>query len=96
MGQPKRGIGRAGSPRGGSGGERAIALDPEKNLAWNNKGDMLKNLGRYDEALAALDRALALDAAVADTWKNRAECLDALGCPAEAAEARAKMAALQE
>ncbi|WP_096626097.1 tetratricopeptide repeat protein [Calothrix sp. NIES-3974] len=29
-------------------------------LAWNNQGDVLFNLGRYQESLASFDRALAI------------------------------------
>jgi tetratricopeptide (TPR) repeat protein len=38
---------------------RALELDPENILALSNRGQVLAEMGRDEEALAALDRALA-------------------------------------
>ena len=41
--------------------DKAIELDPEDAYAWNNKGNTLNDLGRYEEALTCLDKAIELD-----------------------------------
>ena len=43
--------------------DRAIALRPDYADAHNNRGQVLRELMRYDEALASYDRALAIAAA---------------------------------
>jgi tetratricopeptide (TPR) repeat protein len=40
--------------------ERIVALDPRNWEAWNNRGIVLDQFERYDEALKSYDRALAL------------------------------------
>ena len=47
-------------------------------------------LGRYEEALAALDRAIAIDATMAEAHRARGGVLEALKRPEEAREAFAK------
>lgn len=58
---------------------RATELDPNYGSAWYNLAYSLKELGRYDEALAACDRALALGPNQAFYWNLRGYLLDALG-----------------
>lgn len=41
--------------------DRALALDPLLATAWNGRGWALTDLGRLEEALAALDRALEIN-----------------------------------
>jgi tetratricopeptide (TPR) repeat protein len=40
--------------------ERIVALDPQNWEAWNNRGIVLDQFERYEEALKSYDRALAL------------------------------------
>lgn len=58
---------------------RATELDPTYASAWYNLAYSLKELGRFDEALAACDRALALGPNQAFYWNLRGYILDALG-----------------
>jgi tetratricopeptide (TPR) repeat protein len=46
------------------------ALEKKPDLVWGhaNRGDALSELGRYDEAFAALDKAIALDGKEAQFW----------------------------
>jgi tetratricopeptide (TPR) repeat protein len=39
---------------------KTIAIDPTDD-AYFNKGNMLLNLGRYEEALAAYDKAITIN-----------------------------------
>jgi len=50
---------------------RAIVARPLDATAHNNYGIALKNLGRFDAALASYRRALELDPALADAYYNR-------------------------
>jgi tetratricopeptide (TPR) repeat protein len=40
--------------------EQAISINPNLAEAWSNKGVALKELKRYDEAIAHFDQALIL------------------------------------
>lgn len=51
--------------------ERAIAVRPDDERFHLNRGNVLRQLGRTDEALAAFERALALRADYAEAWFNR-------------------------
>ena len=50
---------------------RALALNPNDDLAWHNRGNALDDLGRYEEALESCDRALALNSQFDWAWLNR-------------------------
>ena len=56
-------------------------------------GNVLHELQRYAEALAAYDRATSLDPTYATAWRNKGYPLRALGrvAEAEAAEQRANV-----
>lgn len=54
-------------------GEEGIAF------AWNQRGNALTGLGRYEEALASIQRAIALQPDYASAWSNRAVTLWRLG-----------------
>ena len=41
--------------------EQAIRLDPRYALAWRKKGDVLRQMNRREESLAAYERATKLD-----------------------------------
>ncbi|MBW9220732.1 tetratricopeptide repeat protein, partial [Methanothermococcus sp. SCGC AD-155-M21] len=36
-------------------------IDPKYVYAWNNKGDALYNLGKYNEAIECFNKALEID-----------------------------------
>ncbi|NJK47810.1 tetratricopeptide repeat protein [Candidatus Gracilibacteria bacterium] len=61
-----------GDKQWGSGGEA---------LAWNNQGDILFNLGLYEEALASFERALAINPNHEGANWNRMVMLHKLGRP---------------
>ncbi len=54
---------------------QAIALSPNDAHAFNNKGNALTRLKRYDDAIAAFDRALELDSNLAQAHFNKANAL---------------------
>lgn len=67
-------------------------LDPKYATAWYNKGNALKNLGKYDEAVKAYDEAIKLDPKFAWPWNNKGNALRMLhrNSDAEAAYAKAR------
>ncbi|MFP3206731.1 MAG: tetratricopeptide repeat protein, partial [Hydrogenobaculum sp.] len=44
-------------------------------LYWNNKGDALRNLKRYEEALQCYDKAIQLEPNNALYWNNKGDAL---------------------
>lgn len=48
-------------------------------VTWSNKGNVLVNLSRYDEAVKAYDEAIKLKHNWALPWTNKANALNALG-----------------
>ena len=52
--------------------------------AWHNKGAVLINLARYEEAIACFERAIELKPDYADAWHNKGVALEALGWQKEA------------
>ncbi|MCI0714333.1 MAG: tetratricopeptide repeat protein [Chloroflexi bacterium] len=51
--------------------DRAITLNEENAVFFNNRGHVLSELERYDEAIADYDRAIGLDPNVALPYVNR-------------------------
>jgi predicted O-linked N-acetylglucosamine transferase (SPINDLY family) len=49
----------------------AIELNPNVAAAYNNRGSALKELGRFEEAMADYDRAIAIEAGYAEAYFNR-------------------------
>ena len=70
--------------------EKAIELDPNLTMAWNNKAAALLGLNRNDEALLALEKAIVLNPKLALAWNNKGDALKALGRITEADAAFAK------
>jgi tetratricopeptide (TPR) repeat protein len=62
----------------------AIARTNPTPGALNNRGAILRALGRHDDALATYDRALTLDPKNADVLSNRANVLFDMGRPDDA------------
>ena len=38
--------------------DKAIEINPQNSMAWNNKGSALAHLNKYDEAIKAYDKAI--------------------------------------
>ena len=58
--------------------DRALALKPDFTEVLNNRGTALKDLKRYEEALASYDRALAIKPGYAEAFYNRGLALQYL------------------
>ena len=63
---------------------KAIELDPSYTLAYNNLGNMLRNLQRYDEAEASYRKAIELDPTDAEAYSSLSLLLLLLGRETEA------------
>jgi tetratricopeptide (TPR) repeat protein len=57
---------------------QAIALAPNNGVAHSNKGNILKNLGRYAEALCSFDEAIKLLPNYAEPYNNKGNVLQDL------------------
>jgi tetratricopeptide (TPR) repeat protein len=64
---------------------QVVELDPLRQDAWVNLGDLLLSAGRTAEAIGPLRRALDLDPDDPDAHYNLAEAFDLAGQPARAA-----------
>jgi len=51
--------------------DEAIALNPNVEIAWNEKGMLLANVGQLDSALICFDNAVRLKPDFAAAWSNR-------------------------
>ena len=51
--------------------DQALALKPELAHAWLGRGNILGELKRHDQSLAAYDKALALNPGLAEAWLGR-------------------------
>ena len=56
--------------------DKIISLEPTIAEAHNNRGVVLKRLGRAADALESYDRALACNPNLSDAYLNRADALD--------------------
>ena len=65
---------------------RAVAANQHAATAHNNYGNVLKDLGRFEDALDSYERALKLDPGYADACNNRGDTLQQLGRFEEALE----------
>ena len=59
--------------------DKAIAIDPNDTLALTNKGNVLSNLGKYQDAIALYDKALATDLNFTGALTNKGNVLNDLG-----------------
>jgi predicted O-linked N-acetylglucosamine transferase (SPINDLY family) len=58
---------------------RAIAINPNDAGAYANRGNALRDLNRYDEALTSYDRAIVIQPDAAEVLSNRGLVLQQLG-----------------
>ena len=59
--------------------DRALAIKPDDDSVWNNRGNTLGKLGRLEEAIASYDRALQINPEKVSAWNNRGVALGNLG-----------------
>jgi len=64
--------------------DETIKLVPDYAVAHSNRGNILKELGRYEEALVALDLAIGLEASYAEAYMNKGNVLQELAHYADA------------
>jgi len=55
--------------------KKNLELDPKYAPAWINKGIVLSNQDKYDEAIKAYDEAIRLDPEDATAWNNKGSAL---------------------
>jgi len=60
-------------------------VNPLFEVAWNNKGNALARLGKFEDALRCYDRALEIDPGYRGAWVNKGFVLTKLGRFDEAA-----------
>ncbi|MEQ8190694.1 MAG: tetratricopeptide repeat protein [Candidatus Eremiobacterota bacterium] len=55
--------------------DRALKIHPEDEIMFVEKGDALKKLGRYEEAIKCFDKALEIDPEDLHLWEMKSHCL---------------------
>jgi len=55
--------------------ENAIESNPNYAMAWNNKGNVLSALHRYNDAVDCFERATDIDPNYFDAWNNKGNAL---------------------
>ncbi|WP_313894346.1 tetratricopeptide repeat protein, partial [Psychrobacillus sp.] len=58
---------------------KAIEINPEYALAYNNRGSAYGNLGKYEEAVADYTKAIEISPEYAHAYNNRAKVYEKLG-----------------
>ena len=59
--------------------DRALALNPENEIAWINKGTAFSRLGRMSDALKCYNSAIKVNPAYEVAWNNKGNALARLG-----------------
>lgn len=59
--------------------DKAIEIKPDKDDAWNNRGNTLVYLGRYEQAIASWDKVVEIKPDLEQAWYNRARAYSCLG-----------------
>ena len=59
--------------------DRTLELNPNFLATWGKRGQVLQNLGRYEEAITSYDRALELKPNFPGAWSDRGMALYNLG-----------------
>ncbi len=75
--------------------ERYVQQRSEDAFAWSLQGELLYNLGRYEQAIESYDQAIALKPDDANAWNNRGNSLDDLGRYEQAIESYDQAIALK-
>jgi tetratricopeptide (TPR) repeat protein len=75
--------------------ERVIKLTPRSSIAHSNKGNVLKELNKLDEAISSYNKAISLKPDYAEVYSNKGNALQALGRFEEAIECHEKAIELQ-
>ncbi|MBE2899606.1 hypothetical protein DNK57_02015 [Methanothermobacter thermautotrophicus] len=65
-------------------------MNPKDRKTWNNKGIVLGELGRYDEALGCFEKVLEINPEDHRAWYMKGEVLEKLGRCEEALESYRK------
>ena len=52
--------------------DKALEIKPNDDQAWNNRGNALGNLGRFEDAIASFDKALEIKPNYDQAWYNKA------------------------
>jgi tetratricopeptide (TPR) repeat protein len=60
--------------------DKVLSLTPHNGVAYSNKGNILKQLGRHEEALRNYDRAIQLMPDYVEPYNNKANALQDLHC----------------
>ena len=58
--------------------EKSIAAAPRNPIAHSNKGNILKELGKYSEAIACYEKAILLERKFVEPYSNKGNVLQAL------------------
>lgn len=58
--------------------EKAIVIEPNNKVAWNNKAWALLHLSRYNDALNAAEKAISIDSNYESAWVNKGSALGAV------------------
>lgn len=58
--------------------DQVIVLTPGNAIAHSNRGNILKELNRFEEALASLDKAIQLDPTYSEAYSNKGNVLQDL------------------
>ena len=64
--------------------DKIIAINPQDDAAWNNKGSVLDDLDQKDEAIKCYDRAIEINPQDDAAWNNKGTVLFELGRKDEA------------
>ncbi len=75
--------------------DKALAIEPKFAYAWNNKGNSLNKLNRYEEAITCLDQALSIEPKFAYAWNNKGNSLNSLNRDEEASVCYDKALAIE-
>jgi len=59
--------------------DRALAIKPNCDYAWNHRGIVLLKLARYEAAITSFNKSLASKPNNPDVWYSKARCYALLG-----------------
>jgi tetratricopeptide (TPR) repeat protein len=65
---------------------KALAINPDHDLAWLHKGEALQKLKKHKEAVECFDRSIEINPKLIEAWRGRFDSLGELGMKDEAAK----------